>query len=91
MSKPQLSRRVFVAGSSIFVAGILAGCSRTTKRMDIEASGTQSPFATMYGPMPKERFPLPGINLKQVPEKFLRQVVSYRTDEKVGTLIVDTK
>ena len=91
MSNPQFSRRTFITGTSLLMAGALAGCSRTTKSLDAPASGMPSPFATMYGPMPQERFPLPGINLKKIPEKYLRRVVSYRTDEKVGTLIVDTR
>ncbi|PLW76027.1 L,D-transpeptidase [Cohaesibacter celericrescens] len=45
----------------------------------------------MYGAMPNERFPLPAINLKKIDSKFLRRQVDYRTDERVGTLVVDTK
>ena len=45
----------------------------------------------MYGPMPQERFPLPGINLKKVPAKYYRRQVNYPTSERVGTIIVDTK
>lgn len=44
----------------------------------------------MYQAMPAEQFPLPAINLKKVPDQYYRQQVDYPTNERVGTLIVDT-
>ncbi|ASV84069.1 L,D-transpeptidase catalytic domain protein [Ochrobactrum quorumnocens] len=44
----------------------------------------------MYEAMPYEQFPLPAVNVAKVDPKFWRQEVDYPTDEKVGTVIVDT-
>jgi lipoprotein-anchoring transpeptidase ErfK/SrfK len=44
----------------------------------------------MYAAMPQEQFPIPAVKLSQVDPRFWRQVVDYSTNEKVGTLIVDT-
>ncbi len=44
----------------------------------------------MYEAMPYEQFPLPAVNVAKVDSKFCRQEVDYPTDEKVGTVIVDT-
>ena len=44
-----------------------------------------------YGPGPDERFPLPGIDIASVPQRFWRQQVPYQTSEPAGSLVVDTR
>lgn len=51
----------------------------------------ESTFASLYGPLPNEKFPVPAVPEGELEERFFRQRVDYRTDEKVGSLIVDTK
>ncbi len=86
-----LSRRMFVAGAASLSGLTLSGCTRTTKIARPTAPTVSRSYALMYGPMPDERFPLPGINLKKVSPKFYRRQVEYPTDEAVGSIIVDTK
>jgi len=46
-------------------------------------------YLTMYTAIDTEPFPVPAIDLKKVPPRFYRQQVSYQTDEKPGTIVVD--
>jgi lipoprotein-anchoring transpeptidase ErfK/SrfK len=46
-------------------------------------------YASLYGPIGTEPFPVPAIKLAQIDEAFLRKEVEYNTDEPVGTIIVD--
>jgi len=45
---------------------------------------------SMYAAMPHERFPIPALAVSRVSSRHLRQVVSYPTRERPGTIIVDT-
>jgi len=58
----------------------LAGCT---------TSG--SIFTADYGARKDAGYQLPAIPIHQVPAKYHRQIVKYKTDEKPGTVIVDTK
>lgn len=44
----------------------------------------------MYYPLPDEEFPIPEVDVTKVAAKFWRQDVPYPSEEKAGTLIVDT-
>lgn len=87
-----MNRRTFLGGTgSVSLLG-LSGC--TTTQLEIEPAKEASNkisygYSMMYGPMPAERFPIPAVDLKKVPEKFWRQQVDYSTSYPVGTLIVD--
>ena len=95
------SRRGLLLGASAASAFILTSCA--SRRTIGEASGLNNSkevntalerevdLASAYGPRPDEQFPLPAVNIKEVPEKFYRRFVAYETDEQPGTLIVDTK
>ncbi len=84
-----LDRRKFlaVAGSAL-----LAGCStREQQQVSVVLDPAQDPYyLKMYSAMPNERFPIPAVNLKKVDPRYYRQVVHYPTQERPGTLIVDT-
>ena len=45
---------------------------------------------SMYAAMPHERFPIPALAVGRVSSRYLRQVVTYPTHERPGTIIVDT-
>lgn len=87
----RLSRRAFVAGLPLF----LAACQSATTsgpRTSLLGTGLGSdmpPTAMMYGPRPDEKFPLPALNVSEVPPQFLRQRVANTTGEKPGTIVVD--
>lgn len=84
------SRRSFVLGSASILGLSLAGCTTATNDSGSDSDGAFGGYASMYGPMPSEQFPIPGIDLQKVPSKFRRRRVSYPSNEKPGTIIVDT-
>ena len=80
-----MDRRSFIIGSASLSALSLAGCSTSTGTLSYRS------YASMYGPLPKERFPIPAVNLSRVPDKFYRREVAYSGSERPGTLVVDTQ
>ncbi|MEO0327076.1 MAG: L,D-transpeptidase [Pseudomonadota bacterium] len=48
-------------------------------------------FATLYGPLPKEEFPVPAVPKDELDPRFYRNRVSFKTKERPGTIIVNTK
>ncbi len=89
-----LTRRTVVLGLG---ATALAGCNATTSgdtptpTASVEPVIQPSSYASMYGAIPNEPFPIPAANTSKIDEKFFRQVVDYPTSEKPGTIIVDTR
>ena len=63
------------------MATALAGCSTI---------GNMRIFSDDYGPRTDAGYQLPRIPISKVPRKYHRQIVRYETDEKPGTIIVDT-
>ncbi|KZK91931.1 putative L,D-transpeptidase YbiS precursor [Pseudovibrio sp. Ad5] len=88
-NKGSLSRRGFVIGTAALA---LAGCQTTgaPKRKTVADLRQDPYYKVVYGPMPEEKFPIPAVNLSQIPDgKYLRQVVNYTGPEVGGTLVVD--
>ncbi|MEP3279118.1 MAG: L,D-transpeptidase [Stappiaceae bacterium] len=89
-----VTRRQFLGGS-LGVAGLaLAGC--TTVQQNGAAPGTlfagpELNFAKNYGRRPAEKFPLPAISPTVLKPQYRRRRVKYATNEKPGSLIVDTR
>jgi len=78
-----LSRRSFLAGSAITLGALgLAGCASPDGMSLAEAT-------KLYGPLPEEKFPIPGVDVSKVKSKYYRRTVKYETDEAPGTIIVD--
>jgi lipoprotein-anchoring transpeptidase ErfK/SrfK len=50
---------------------------------------TNAEYAVIYGPVTGEKFPIPPIHYQEIDPTFLRQVVSYRTEEAPGTIVID--
>ena len=67
--------------ASLAATTALAGCS--TIGMTV--------FTAEYGAKKDAGYQLPAIPVQQIPTKYLRQIVKYKTSEKPGTVIVDTK
>ena len=79
----RLSRRSFLVGSAAGMGALgMAGCATTDDLMLAEAAKT-------YGPMPGEKFPIPGVDLKKLDPKYFRRTVQYASNEAPGTIIVD--
>ncbi|MBL0374207.1 L,D-transpeptidase [Rhizobium sp. KVB221] len=70
----------------------LASCSTTSApSSDSAAIETSEIFTDSYGQVTDAGFALPAIPINKVDKKYHRQIISYDTDEKRGTIIVDTK
>lgn len=79
-----LTRRSFLVGMAAFGALGLAGCATTTGMTTAEAERA-------YGALPNERFPVPAVNINKIDPKYLRRRVSYKSNEPVGTIIIDPR
>ena len=65
---------------AVTLAAVLAGCSGTAIRT----------YSMSYGSVKDAGYQLPRIPISKVPSKFHRQLIRYETEEKPGTVIVDT-
>lgn len=73
----------------------LAGCS-TTSETKVVANApatveTSEIFTDSYGSMTDAGYTLPAIPISRLAEKFHRQIVSFDTTERPGTIIVNTR
>ncbi len=82
-----LSRRVFIAGAGAIA---VAGCTtvEVPERKPVASLPPAAP--AMYQALPEEQFPVPAVNIAELDRRFWRVLVDYPSDEKIGTLIVDT-
>lgn len=81
-----ISRRSFVVGLPF----VMSGCAtQRPPEMAPRSSADDPHYLTMYSAVDTEPFPVPAIDLKKVKPRFYRQDVSYDTDEKPGTIVVD--
>lgn len=72
---------------SLLVAGLLAAATAISGC----ATDGASIFSNSYGGKRDAGYQLPAIPVAKVPQQYRRQVVSYDTREKAGTVVVDTK
>jgi lipoprotein-anchoring transpeptidase ErfK/SrfK len=89
-SIPQRSgvpRRAFIVGAG---ALFLGGCTTAPEPALVAAPPPPPPPPLMYAAMPNEQFPIPAVDTTRLDQRFWRQDIDYPTDERVGTLIVDT-
>ena len=78
-----LNRRSFLVGSTAGLGALgLGGCA-TSDHMSLAEA------AKLYGPVPEEKFPIPGVDVTKVDPKYFRRTVRYETKEAPGTIIVD--
>ncbi|MDH6231240.1 lipoprotein-anchoring transpeptidase ErfK/SrfK [Mesorhizobium soli] len=71
---------IFVA-ASLTLATALAGCT---------SDGSFQMFTSDYGSVSDAGYQLPAVPIYKVESKYRRQIVSYDTGEKPGTIVVDT-
>lgn len=84
------SRRLFLAGSlaATFPAvGVGSAIAEVPKGRAAELEA----YLKMYAPLPNERFPLPAIDVRRMKPEYLRRFGDYKTDERPGTVVVDTQ
>ena len=94
------SRRGFLLLSSGLLGGAaLSGCTSVPRLLYTDPTDPQMPpdlasgfddYATMYGPVEDEGFPVPGVPWQKIDRQFLRQVVQDPTGEAPGTVVVNT-
>ncbi len=85
-----LSRRRFISGTASLAGLAVAGCATSPGPKKPAPPPRFGSAQLMYGPLPNERFPVPAVDIRKVPERFWRRQVPYQTSEKVGTIVVDT-
>lgn len=84
----QPTRRVFLAGLPL----TLAACASAGRSAPpaVQAVNAVDPFyASMYGAIHDEPFPVPAIDVTQVEQRFLRQEVEFAGPESAGDIVVD--
>lgn len=87
-----LTRRHLMFGAASLAAATLSGCATTSAPVPVVAVPPPIPadVLAMYAALPDERFPIPAARIDLVDPLYWRQEVDYPTDEKPGTVIVDT-
>ena len=101
-SNTSLTRRLFISAGVSSAAITLFGCSNRNVNIahtPVQIIPENTEFKTdkrspyydeIYNSNLEELYPLPAVPYQDIPPKFLRQEVFYFTDEKPGTIIVDT-
>jgi lipoprotein-anchoring transpeptidase ErfK/SrfK len=86
-----VSRRLFVAGLPLLLAGCQSSRMRTLPTIAVNPFGRPAdPRAQeMYAALPDEPFPVPAMNIARVDPRWLRQEVDYDGDERAGTIVVN--
>ena len=74
--------------AALAAALALAGCSSSTE--DGGSGATTQIFTSEYGTIKDSGYSVPAVPISKVDKRFHRQIVSYSTKEKPGTIIVDT-
>jgi len=84
----RISRRAFVAGLPLFLAACQTAGGGGGAR--IAPTPSASVFASGYGPINGEPWPIAAVNTSQVDPRYLRQRVANPTGERPGVLVIDT-
>lgn len=82
------SRRLFLIGLSTLALSACTSSRRAAQRDNV--IDVPQPWASYYAAVPGEPFPVPGVDLRRVPERFWRRQVAFDSPEPPGTIIVDT-
>lgn len=82
--------------TSMMVFGLLAslalaGCSTTSDTTEVTRVETSKIFTDSYGTVTDAGYALPAIPINRLDKKLHRQIVSYSTQEKPGTIVVNTR
>ncbi|WP_353472388.1 L,D-transpeptidase [Salipiger sp. H15] len=87
-SPRRMSRRLPLAALSLTLAGLLAACATTAVPPDTPGAISDE-TRMMYAEVQDGDITIPAIEDKYLTEEKKRQVVSYYSDEKPGTIIID--
>jgi len=81
-----LNRRMLVFGAPV----VLAGCAtQDGRRLAAITPDTDPHYASIYGAIDSEPFPVTAVDLSSINPKFYRREVAYSTSEPPGTIVVD--
>lgn len=69
---------------------IVAALALTTALAGCSTDGVSRMFSNDYGGRTDAGYQLPTIPINKVPSKYHRQLVRYETDQKPGTIVIDT-
>jgi lipoprotein-anchoring transpeptidase ErfK/SrfK len=78
----------------LLATAALAGCSTTSETAQTDAPvriETAQIFTDSYGSVTDAGYTLPAIPINRVKQEFVRQIVTYDTAEKPGTVVVNTR
>jgi lipoprotein-anchoring transpeptidase ErfK/SrfK len=92
LGRPVLHRRAFMFGAA---GAALAGCTVTTEKPELQYTAlTPQPdpyYVKMYAAISDEKIAISAVDISKIDPRYLRQEVSYSSDEQPGTIIVDTQ
>lgn len=84
-------RRAFLVGAgALFLGGCTTALPTAPTHALVAAPPPPPPTPLMYAEMPDEQFPIPAVDTAKLDRRFWREEIDYPTDERAGTLIVDT-
>ncbi|MEP3439198.1 MAG: L,D-transpeptidase [Hoeflea sp.] len=75
---------------SLTIAALVAAFSLAACSPSSEGGGSDTIFTSEYGTVKDSGYSIPAVPISKVDKRFHRQIVSYSTKEKPGTIIVDT-
>ncbi|MBC7281050.1 L,D-transpeptidase [Hoeflea sp.] len=75
---------------SLTIAALVAALSLAACSPSSESGTTTTIFTSEYGTVKDSGYSIPAVPISKVDKRFHRQIVSYGTKEKPGTIIVDT-
>lgn len=81
MLRKSTGLKTLMTAGGLAAAMMVAGCT---------SDGSISLFSSSYGATRDAGYQLPAIPISKVPRKYHRQIVRYATNEKPGTIVVDT-
>ncbi len=86
-------RRAFLCALGSFGLLSAAGCTTVSDPNREQPNSTIQPLSSnaAYAALPNEKFPIPAVKPGQLKPQYQRRRVRYRTPEKPGTVVVDTR
>jgi lipoprotein-anchoring transpeptidase ErfK/SrfK len=83
LMEPGMKTKTYLTLAALACAALLTGCM---------SSGTLNAlFTDAYGARADGGYEIPAVPISEIPVRYRRQEVDYSTNEKPGTIIVDTK
>ena len=85
-----INRRLFLSGLVLPLAGCVTDYDDELSLVSDPGDDARND-RRLYAALPDEQFPIPAVDLKKLSRRYRRRTVDYVTDEKPGTVIVETK